>query len=153
MKPYTVFVDIDLPRDEVIAKFDNPDNLLYWQEGLQSFTHLEGEPGQPGAKSKLVFKLGKRDLELIEEVHRRELPDHFDGSYTWKGGYNTLENRFIELAPDRTRWESTCSYRFDSLMLKLMGVLMPGAFRKQQQKYLDNFKAFCETGFDVREQA
>ena len=27
MKPYTVEIEIDLPRDRVIELFDNPDNL------------------------------------------------------------------------------------------------------------------------------
>ena len=52
MKAYTVAIEIDLPRDRVIELFDNPDNLFKWQTGLQSFDHLSGEPGQPGAKSK-----------------------------------------------------------------------------------------------------
>ena len=37
--------------------------------------------------------------------------------------------------------------------MKVMGVLMPGMFRKQNLKYLNNFKAFCEDGRDVREGA
>lgn len=41
---------IDLPRERVIELFDNPDNLPKWQEGLQSFEHISGEVGQPGAK-------------------------------------------------------------------------------------------------------
>ena len=151
MKAYTVSVEIDLPRDRVLELFDDPDNLLKWQTGLQSFEHLTGERGQPGATSKLVYKQGKRDIELIETVTRRELPDHFDGTYEWKGGMNSLENRFIEVGPDRTRWESTCTYTFSSPMLKLMGFLVPGMFKKENQKYLDNFKAFCEEGRDVRD--
>ncbi|MFQ5507583.1 MAG: SRPBCC family protein [Planctomycetota bacterium] len=54
MKPYTVEVDIDLPRERVIELFDNADNLYKWQPGLQSFEHLSGEPGQPGASSRMV---------------------------------------------------------------------------------------------------
>ena len=59
MKSYTVSIEIDMPRDEVVALFDNADNLFHWQNGLQSFEHVSGEPGQPGAKSKLVFQNGK----------------------------------------------------------------------------------------------
>ena len=36
-------------------------------------------------------------------------------------------------------------------MLKLMGFLAPGMFRKQNLKFLQNFKAFCEHGHDVRD--
>ena len=144
MKEFTVAVDIDLPRDRVIELFDNPDNLFKWQAGLQSFEHLSGQPGQPGAKSKLVFQNGKHTIELIETVTDRNLPNEFNGAYEWKGGKNTLRNRFIELGSNRTRWESTCAYDFQNLMMKLMGFFCPGMFRKQNMSFLQNFKAFAE---------
>ncbi|MGI9519635.1 MAG: SRPBCC family protein [Pirellulaceae bacterium] len=151
MKPYTIDVEINLPRDRVIELFDNPDNLFKWQTGLQSFEHLSGEPGQPGATSKLVYLNGKHRIELIETVTHRNLPDEFNGTYAWGGGKNTLVNRFIELGPDKTKWESTCEYEFSSLMLKLMGILFPGKFREQNLMFMRNFKAFAEEGHDVRE--
>jgi uncharacterized membrane protein len=151
MKPYTVSIDIDLPRDRVIELFDDPDNLPKWQTGLQKFEHVSGEQGQPGAVSKLTYKMGNRTVELIETITKRDLPHEFNGRYSWSGGSNTLENRFIELAPDRTRWESTCAYKLTSPMMKLMGLLFRGKFKEQNMMFLRNFKAFAETGADVRE--
>jgi len=151
MKSYTVEIEIDLPRDRVIELFDNPENLLKWQKGLQSFEPVSGEPGQPGAKSKLVFLNGKHRIELIETITERNLPDEFNGTYEWKGGRNTLRNRFIRLGPDRTRWECTCEYQFSSFMLKTMGLLLPGMFRKQHLSFLKSFKAFAENGVNVND--
>ena len=153
MKAYTVEVEIDLPRDRVIELFDDPENLCKWQTGLRSFDHVSGEPGQPGAKSKLVYVNGRHRVELIETVTERNLPDEFNGTYEWDGGRNTLRNQFVEVGPNRTKWISTCEYEFSSWMLKAMALLMPGMFRKQNQKFLDDFKAFCEHGTDVRENA
>jgi hypothetical protein len=62
-----------------------------------------------------------------------------------------LKNRFIELSPTKTKWESTCSYEFKTLFMKLMGFFCPGKFREQNMAFLENFKKFCETGKDVRE--
>ena len=149
MKKFTVEIDIDLPRERVIELFDNPDNMAKWQNGLQSFEHLSGQPGQPGAKSKLVYLNGKHTIELYETVTERNFPDEFNGIYEWSGGSNTLRNQFIEIAPDRTRWRSTCQYDFQGWSLKLMGILAPGMFRKQNQKFLQNFKAFAEKGQSV----
>jgi hypothetical protein len=149
MQEYTVSIEIDLPRDRVIALFDDPDNLFKWQTGLQSFERLSGEPGQPGAKAKLVFLNGKQRIELIETVTQRNLPDEFNGTYEWPGGKNTLRNRFIEAGPHRTIWESTCAYQFSSPMLKMMGFFFPGMFRKQNLKFLRNFKDFAEHGRNV----
>ncbi len=153
MKSFIVAVEIDLPRERVIELFDNPDNLYKWQTGLQSFEHVSGEPGQPGAVSKFVYQQGKQRIELTETITKRNLPDEFNGTYSWGGGSNTMHNRFIELAPDRTRWESTCDYQFTSVMLKLMGLFMSGMFRKQTLKFMQNFKAFAEEGRDVNADA
>ena len=37
--------------------------------GLQTFERLSGEPGQPGAKSKLTFLNGKRTIELSDALY------------------------------------------------------------------------------------
>ena len=37
------------------------------------------------------------------------------------------------------------------LLMRLVGLLMPGAFRKQSQQHMQDFKAFAEQGVDVRE--
>ncbi len=152
MKPYTVEIEIELPRDRVIDLFDNPDNLFKWQTGLQSFEHLSGEPGHEGATSKLVYLSGKHRIELIETITKRNLPDEFNGTYAWNGGRNTLINRFIELGAERTKWESTCEYEFSNLMMKLMGWLFPGKFREQNLMFMRDFKAFAEEDRDVRDQ-
>ena len=135
----------------MIELFDNTDNLFKWQTGLQRFQHISGEPGQPGAKSKLVYLNGKHTIELIETVTERNLPDEFNGTYEWPGGRNTLRNRFIELGPERTKWESTCVYHFSSCMLKMMGLFCPGMFRKQNLSFLQKSKAFAEEGRNVNE--
>lgn len=147
---YTVSIDINLPRSRVIELFDDTENLYKWQRGLQKFEPLSGEPGQLGAKSKLVFKMGKRDMELIETITKRDLPDAFNGTYEAKGVFNVVHNRFIETGPDKTRWESENEFRFRSLM-KVIGFLMKGAFPRQSLKYMQDFKAFAEDGRDVRD--
>ena len=150
MKPYTVSIDINKPRAEVVELFDSSENIFYWQPGLQSFEHSSGEPGQVGARSLLVYQNGKMRIELIETITKVDLPDEFNGTYEWNKSSNTLENRFIDIDGHTTRWESTCAYNFGSLPEKLMGVLVPWVFRKQNMGFLKNFKAFCEQGWDVR---
>ena len=150
MRPYTIEIDIELPREKVIELFDSSENMFHWQNGLQSFEHLSGEPGQAGATSKLIYLHGKKRIELIETIISRNLPDEFSGTYAWEGGSNTLENRFVELGPHKTRWESTCHYQMKSLFLKIMGFLLPGTFKKQNLKFLQNFKAFAEDGVSVK---
>ncbi len=151
MKPYTVTIVIDLPRDQVVELFDNVDNMYHWQNGLQAVEHLSGEPGQVGAKSKMTYVNGKQTVELIETITSRNLPDEFSGFYDWGGGSNTLQNRFIVVGPKKTRWESTCEYKMKSLFMKAMALVMSSSFKKGNMNFMRNFKAFAETGASVKE--
>jgi hypothetical protein len=152
MKPYTLEIDIDLPREKVVELFDNPDNMRHWQNGFQSFEHISGEPGQRGAISKIHYINGKHSIELTEEITVNDLPDEFSGSYSWDSGSNTLVNRFIELDSNKTRWVSTCSYTMHSWMMKLMALFFSGKFKEQNLMFMKNFKAFAEDGKSVADE-
>ena len=39
---YITEVSIQVPREKVIALYDNTDKLYQWQPGLKSYTHLSG---------------------------------------------------------------------------------------------------------------
>lgn len=140
---YASEIEINQPIEKVIALFDNPDNMKLWMEGLQSFEHLSGTPGQVGAKSRLRFKMGKRELEMIETITVKDLPREFSGSYEMKGVFNIVKNKFVALPDNRTKYISEQEFQFKGFM-KLLGLLMPGAFKKQSMKYLTDFKKFAE---------
>lgn len=142
---YKTEIEINLPVKKVIQLFDNPDNLKHWMAGLQSFEHLSGTPGQPGAKSRLRFKMGNRDMELIETVTKRNLPEEFTGTYETNGVFNIVKNTFEELPGGKTKYVTENEFQFQSLPMKIMGWLMPGAFKKQSLKYLRDFKTFAES--------
>jgi uncharacterized membrane protein len=141
---YTTEIEISKSIDRVVELFDNPANLDKWMEGLLSFEPLSGTPGHPGAKSRLRFKMGKREIEMIETITTRNLPDEFTGTYEAKGVYNIVTNRFVKLPGNRTKYISEHEFQFTGIM-KLVAFLMPGAFRKQSMKYLADFKKFAES--------
>ena len=140
---YTNEVIIKRSRAEVVRLFDDPENLKKWMKGLQSFEHLSGEAGQPGAKSLLKFDMGKRKMEMIETVTVRNLPDEFSGTYEVKGVFNKIRNLFIEVDENTTRYVTENEFDFTGFM-KIIGWLFPSAFRKQSQQYLEDFKNFVE---------
>ena len=74
-------VIIDRPLDRVVELFNSVENLKEWQDGFVSFEHLSGEPGEIGAKSKLVYLMNNRDMELIQTILSNNLPDEFTGHY------------------------------------------------------------------------
>lgn len=146
---YTVEIELDLPREKVIEIFDNPDNMQHWQTGFLSFEPISGTPGERGAKSRLRYMMGKKEMELIETITLRDLPERFDGTYECPGVWNEVKNRFEVVGSRKTRWVSENEFRFSSFFMKLMAFVMPGVFRRQSRKFMQNFKEFAEQNRSV----
>ncbi|GAA4276395.1 SRPBCC family protein [Aquimarina mytili] len=145
---YTLDIEIKSPRNEVVKKMDNEENMKHWQKGFISMEHLSGEKGKTGATSKLTYKMGKREFEMIETITMLDLPDAIHLTFDAKNVYNIQENYFEELPNGNTKWISKNEFRFSGFM-KIMGFLMPGAFKKQSLAYMKDFKAFAEEGKSV----
>lgn len=141
---YIVDVVINKPVEEVVALFDDPDNLHEWMEGLQSFEHLEGDPGAIGSKSRLRFKMGDRDIEMIETITARNLPDEFSATYETDGVFNTNRIGFVETGAGQTRMTMNPEFQFTNFPMKIMAFFAPFIFKKQTRKNLEAFKAFAE---------
>ena len=120
-------------------------NLKKWQDGFVSFEHLSGTPGKPGAKSRMKYQIGKREMELIETITVNNLPQEFSGNYEAKQMINPMTNYFTSPKDNKTTWEAHLEYtQFKGILPKLMAFFMPGVFKKQTQKWLDQFKVFAE---------
>ena len=146
---YTCKVVINLPREKVIELFDNPDNMFKWQPDLVSFEHIEGTPGEPGAKSKLTYDMKGRETVLIETLTLKDLPERFEGTYDTKGIHNVIKNRFLDNDDGTTTWETTSEFQMQGFFMKLMGFIAPGMFKKQSALIQKRFKEFAEnTGSD-----
>lgn len=140
---YTCEVTINRPRQEVIALFDNADNLKIWQEGLQSFEHISGEAGHPGAKSRLVYDMNGRVIEMTETIIKRNLPDEFTGTYDVEGVHNVVENYFVDEGGN-TRWTTVNDFQFSGFMA-VASIFMRPMFRRQTMRIMNGFKRFAET--------
>ncbi|MDG4831542.1 SRPBCC family protein [Solwaraspora sp. WMMD1047] len=158
---YANSIEIDLPREKVAQLLADPAHLPKWLRGMVLHEPVNGEHGQVGTTSRVVLQAGKRQLELTETVTRREPADlhgipkdvvvHFDRETVGAGMWSVVRDRLTEAGPETTRWESESEFRFSSPLMRLVGLLMPGAFRKQSQQHMQDFKAFAEQGKDVRE--
>lgn len=140
---YTTEIKIAKPIEEVIEKFSDPHNIKHWQRGFISMEPVSGKLGEEGSRNRLKFKMGKRVIVMEETIIKNDLPGQFHAKYSSKGVFNTQENFFEETPENRTLWITHHEFRFSGFM-KLMGVFMPGAFRKQSQQYMQDFKAFVE---------
>ena len=137
-------MDIALPRSRVIELFDTPGNMKEWQPELLSYDHMSGESGQVGAKTKMVYQMGNREIEMVETVTRRNLPDEFVGTYEADGVWNEIANTFVESSPDSTQWILTSEFVCSGFFMKMLAAVAPGSFKKQTRTFMDRFVAFAE---------
>lgn len=145
---YGLEIVVNLPLKRVIELFDSFENMKEWQEGLVSYEHIEGTPGEPGAKTKMHYKMGKREIDMVETITERNLPDVFSATYEAKGVWNEVINHFSEVDESKTLWTTEQEFRFTTFFMKIMGFFMPGAFKKQSFKYMEDFKTFAENKKD-----
>lgn len=146
---YTTEILIKKPLDEVVQKLDSIDNRKYWQDGLESAEHVSGTPGDFGAKMKLKYNFGKRKMELLETITKRNFPKELHATYNTKGVCNIQQNYFESTEKGYTRWVTKNEFQPTNFMMNAMLFFMPGAFKKQTLKYMTNFKNFVERGTSV----
>lgn len=140
---YSVEIENNLPRKRVLELFDSTENLFKWQPGLVSFDHISGTAGEVGAKSKLLYKMGSRKIEMIETITVKNLPDEFSGTYEANGVWNEVKKYFQEIDENKTKWVSENEFQCSGFMT-IIAWLMPENFKKETKKYLKLFKEFAE---------
>jgi hypothetical protein len=158
---YSNSVEIALPQERVGQLLADPAHLPKWLRGLVLLEPMSGIYGQLGTKSRVVMQSGQRKIECTETITRRDPTDlhgipkesvvHFDREIVGPGMWSVVRDRLTEANPEMTLWESESEYRFSGLLMRLAGLLMPGAFRKQSQQHMQDFKAFAEQRKEVRE--
>ena len=91
--------------------------------------------------------LEARDLRQIA----KQASVRFEREIAGPGMWSVARERLTEAAPDKTLWESENEYRFSGVVMRAVGLLMPGTFRKQSLVHMRDFKLFAEQGRDVRD--
>ena len=142
---YTCKLVINLPRERMVELFDDPENMVKWMDGLQSFEHVSGTPGKPGAQSRLTFARDNGEtFDMIETLTRYNLPDEISGTYETEGVCNVIENRFVEDGPNATRWIADNVFEFGGFM-RIASWFMRPLFKRQSLKIMQSFKVFAES--------
>lgn len=142
---FTCTVIINQPIDQVAALFIDPNNLKEYQDGFEKKELISGVPTQVGAVSKMYYQQGRRKMVITETVTSNNLPFEFSGAYHHIHMDNTMVNRFTSLSENQTRYDAEIEYtEFRGFMVKMIAFLFPNMFKKQVQKWLNQFKDFAE---------
>ena len=137
--------DINQSREKVTELFIDTNNLKEYQDGFIKKELIEGEAAEDGAVSAMYYKYGKRDMVLTETITKNDLPNSFEASYHHKHMDNTMKCTFTEIGENITRYEYEFEYtRIDWFLPKLMAILFPSMYRKQGEKWMEQFKIFAE---------
>lgn len=148
---YSLQIVIELSRQEVFTKLEDPATYSCWQRGLISYKLIGDTVKEVGARTKLKYKMGKREITMMETVTKRVFPKTLHMVYEADKVFNSQKNYFEEEPNETTLWITDSEFKFSGFM-KIVGFLMPGVFKKQTQKYMEDFKAFAEEGKNVENQ-
>lgn len=132
--------------EEVWEFFDNPENLKKWHPNLVSFSHVQGDAGQPGAISRLVYQEGKRSIQLTEVIDVREKPSEFTATYTTADG--SVSNRVANLFSKKgtgTLWVVEADFEFSGLLMRFMSRFLENSMHKRTLEDMQRFKAVFES--------
>lgn len=142
---FTCTADIKVPLEKAVALWKDPENFKKWQDGFISLEAISGNPGEVGSKNRLVYKMGRNDMELIETIQKNDLPEEFIGLYEHKHMTNSMRSSFTKIDENNTHYVAYIDYlKLNSFMIKVMFRLFPSVARKQTQKWIDQFKEFAE---------
>ncbi|MEM8891163.1 MAG: SRPBCC family protein [Bacteroidota bacterium] len=137
--------EINKPRDIVTKFFADPAYLGEYQDGFVKKELISGEAGKEGAVSQMFYEYGGREMLLTETITSNKLPHSFEAFYSHKHMDNTMKCQFTVLDRNRTRYDYEYEYvRMEWFMPKLIAILFPSVYRKQGEKWMQQFKEFVE---------
>jgi uncharacterized membrane protein len=143
---FTCLTEIYAPRKKVIELWKNPKNYKHWQDGFEAFKLIEGKQGEVGSRAFLTYNNKGNQFDLEETVVENKLPETFEGEYLHVTMTNRMKSTFVALDTETTIWKVEIHYtQFNGIAMKLFGFFGKRIFKKQTQKWLDNFKAFAES--------
>lgn len=142
---------INLQREEVIDKMEDPAGLKYWQRGFIYSRHLSGLPGKEGARYKLKYSTGKRDIIIIKSILKRVYPKKIHCTFETEGIFKIWKNYFEEAPGNRTLWIVDKEIQFSGLG-KIVSIFKADTFKKQTLELMQDFKAYSEEGKSVQDQ-
>jgi hypothetical protein len=135
---------IDLPINRTIELYQLQEDFNQWHLGFVSKELISGLSNQINTKSKLVYHNNNNVIELVETILPPKSENQFISLYEHKHMINIMTSTFSTITKNQTRLDVEIHYtKFIGFMPKLMAILMPGVFKKQTQKMVDNFKNYA----------
>ena len=135
---------IDASLETVWAAFNDSSNKHRWQQNFESYKYMSGIPGQPGARSELIYNENGKKMVINETITELREPVFLSAIYNSKYASTIIVNHFESVNENTTRWTSWCNFAFKGLM-KIMALFIAGSIRKRTEDDMHRFKLLVET--------
>ena len=140
---YTAQVSVNKPISNVFKTFNNSENIKKWIPEVKSFEVVNKNPGKTGSVYKIVIDNQGQEITMTEKVmayvENEKVTLFFDAEgMLKKDDYTFTEKDGV------TTVTLNASCQSDTYLMACVYPLFKGTFQKQDQSYLNNFKAFAE---------
>lgn len=142
---YSNEIVINLPREEIMKFWMDPEMMKKWSPTLETIELVEGKAFTQGAKSKLIFKVekGKKPVEMLETIIKIEIPTIFNYLFEMDGVKNWSDNEFRKIDANKTQWIAHNKFAFDFDITDQEKKLIE-QFSKQTMEDMEHFKRYVE---------
>ncbi len=140
---YIAEVTVDLPRDDVLWLLADRESDELWRPDLAMCEPITGEPGWPGAQTRLIYRhMGGGSRERMEHIVANRLPDALELSLVSPNMTEHQTYSFSVVGQSATRWtiESNVEFRHSGFALRRHSSLL----ESETQRAMDAFKSFAE---------
>lgn len=140
---YKTQVSINKPIENVFETFTDISNRKYWIPELHSYEVVNQNPGKTGSVYKLVVQNQGQEIISTEKVMAYIKNQKFTLYYTAQNMLKRDDYVFNQ-KEGMTQIILNSSCQSDSYIMACIFPYFKGTFQKQDQIYLNNFKAFLE---------
>jgi len=140
---YTAQVSINKPVEEVFTIFNQQENIKNWIPEIQSVEVLNKTIGTTGSSYKMVVENQGQEIAMTQKVMayipNEKVTFFIDAENMLKTNDFTFEDK-----NGITTITLNASCQSESYLMACMFPYFKGTFKAQDQRYLDNFKAYSE---------
>jgi uncharacterized protein YndB with AHSA1/START domain len=142
---YKLELLINKPRGDVWEFFTDREKTKLWQPSLQSVEIIDGTSGQPGAVSRWTYMERDREFSLTEKVLQVEEATRLESCFENEFASNTVNHVFTSQSKTETLWTLETTYRFKTVLMKILGPILKKNYVARSQKEMEQFKEAIES--------
>jgi uncharacterized protein YndB with AHSA1/START domain len=140
---YIAEVTVNKSIKEVFEVFNNSENIKNWVPEVKSFEVVNKNPGKTGSVYKIVIDNKGQEVAMTEKV-MAYVPNEKVTLFFDAEGMLKRDDYIFKEKDGVTTITLNTSCQSDSYILACIFPYFKGTLQKQDQSYLNNFKAFAE---------